>query len=77
MHEIKIKVEDDFAPYDLINITKVASESVKCVSLEKVGSYSVDAKSILGLFTLSLQKGDTIIVRSEDDYILDKLNEIL
>jgi phosphotransferase system HPr (HPr) family protein len=77
MATLIVKIENSLTPQDLTEITRIASNSMQCVEIEKENSYKVDAKSILGLFTLSLQKGDTIIIRSDDEEILENISEVI
>lgn len=41
----------------------------------KHGRYIVDGKSLMGLYTLSLDKMVEVVIHSDDDSLLDKLKE--
>jgi phosphocarrier protein HPr len=58
----------------IADFIKVVSKIEYDVDLVK-GRYTVDAKSVVGVFTLDLSKEAKIIIHTDDENILDKFNE--
>jgi phosphocarrier protein HPr len=58
----------------IADFIKVVSKIEYDVDLVK-GRYTVDAKSVVGVFTLDLSKEAKIIIYTDDENILDKFNE--
>jgi phosphocarrier protein HPr len=58
----------------IADFIKVVSKIEYDVDLVK-GRYTVDAKSVVGVFTLDLSKETKIIIHTNDENILDKFNE--
>ena len=58
----------------IADFIKVASRIEEDVDLVK-GRYTVDAKSVVGVFTLDLSKEAKIIIHTDDESILDKFSE--
>ena len=56
---------------DFIKITSRIGEDI---DLSK-GRYTIDAKSIVALFTLDLSKVATLTIHSDDESLLEKFNE--
>jgi phosphocarrier protein HPr len=58
----------------IADFIKVVSKIEYDVDLVK-GRYTVDAKSVVGVFTLDLSKEAKIIIHTDDENILDKFKE--
>jgi phosphocarrier protein HPr len=58
----------------IADFIKVVSKIEYDVDLVK-GRYTVDAKSVVGVFTLDLSKEAKIIIHTNDENILDKFKE--
>lgn len=58
----------------IADFIKVASRIEEDIDLSK-GRYTINAKSIVALFTLDLSKIATLIIHSEDENLLDKFKE--
>jgi phosphocarrier protein HPr len=58
----------------IADFIKVVSKIEYDVDLVK-GRYTVDAKSVVGVFTLDLSKEVKIIIHTNDENILDKFKE--
>lgn len=58
----------------ITDFIKVVSKIEYDVDLVK-GRYTVDAKSVVGVFTLDLSKEVKIIIHTNDENILDKFKE--
>ena len=58
----------------IADFIKVVSKIEYDVDLVK-GRYTVDAKSVVGVFTLDLSKEAKIIIHTDDESILDKFSE--
>lgn len=58
----------------IADFIKVVSKIEEDVDLVK-GRYTVDAKSVVGVFTLDLSKEAKIIIHTNDENILDKFKE--
>ena len=58
----------------IADFIKVVSKIEYDVDLVK-GRYTVDAKSVVGVFTLDLLKEAKIIIHTDDESILDKFSE--
>ena len=58
----------------IADFIKVVSKIEYDIDLVK-GRYTVDAKSIVGVFTLDLSKEAKIIIHTNDENILDKFKE--
>jgi phosphocarrier protein HPr len=71
MVECKILLDNIDKIADFI---KVVSKIEYDVDLVK-GRYTVDAKSVVGVFTLDLSKEVKIIIHTNDENILDKFKE--
>ncbi|MDF2534176.1 MAG: HPr component phosphorylation site [Bacillales bacterium] len=69
--QIKVKLT---GPTDIAKIVHAASASTQCVFIQK-GEARVDAKSILGVFTLGIKDGDEVTIISEDSRILEVVGE--
>ena len=69
--EIKLPLINDIK--DFVNIVNRKSYNVKAVS----GRYKVDAKSIMGLFSLDLSKPIKINAYTNDDKIKEELSRYL
>lgn len=61
---IKVNLEHFNSVKDFINISQECTSGVLLSS----GKYTVDAKSILGIFSLDLSKPVELICENEDDY---------
>lgn len=62
------------SPKDIAKIVHSASSSTQCVSIQK-GNATVDAKSILGVFSLGIVDGEEVVISSEDEKVLDKIEK--
>ncbi len=72
MKSIKISLEMAQRVKEFVNIT----QNYACEILLKSGKYVVDAKSILGIFSLDLSQPLTVEVYSEDcDELMEKLEK--
>ena len=69
--EIELPLISDIK--DFVNIVSRQSYNVEAVS----GRYKVDAKSIMGLFSLDLSKSIKINAYTNDDKIKEELNRYL
>ena len=69
--EIKLPLINDIK--DFVNIVNRKSYNVEAVS----GRYKVDAKSIMGLFSLDLSKPIKINAYTNDDKIKEELSRYL
>ena len=58
----------------IADFIKVTSRIEEDIDLSK-GRYTIDAKSIVALFTLDLSKVATLTIHSDDESILDKFKE--
>ena len=58
----------------IADFIKVISKIEYDIDLVK-GRYTVDAKSVVGVFTLDLSKEAKIIIHTDDESILDKFSE--
>lgn len=58
----------------IADFIKVASRIEEDIDLSK-GRYTIDAKSIVALFTLDLSKVAILTIHSDDEKLLDKFNE--
>ena len=58
----------------IADFIKVVSKIEYDVDLVK-GRYTVDAKSVVGVFTLDLSKEAKIIIHTDDESVLYKFNE--
>ena len=58
----------------IADFIKVASRIEEDVDLSK-GRYTIDAKSIVALFTLDLSKVAILTIHSDDENLLDKFKE--
>jgi len=59
---------------DLKEFTEIVSQIDCDIDLNK-GSYSIDAKSIMGIFTLDLSKPVKLVIYSEDENLLNKFKK--
>ena len=72
MKSIKISLEMAQRVKEFVNIT----QNYTCEILLKSGKYVVDAKSILGIFSLDLSQTLTVEVYSDDcDELMEKLEK--
>lgn len=64
---------------DFTKARKFINEVGKFISDIDVVSnrYVIDAKSIMGIFTLDLSKSIDVVIHSEDEYEIAKFNEIM
>jgi phosphotransferase system HPr (HPr) family protein len=62
-------VNEDLILKEIASLVRIAEASIKTVSIEKNGT-TVDCKSILGVFSLGIRKGDNVTFESEDAGIL-------
>ena len=67
--EVSLNTVDKIADF-----IKVVSKIEYDFDLVK-GRYTVDAKSVVGVFTLDLSKEAKIIIHTDDESILDKFSE--
>ena len=58
----------------IADFIKVTSRIEEDIDLSK-GRYTIDAKSIVALFTLDLSKVAILTIHSDDEKLLDKFNE--
>lgn len=58
----------------IADFIKVASRIEEDIDLSK-GRYTIDAKSIVALFTLDLSKVAILTIHSDDESLLDKFKE--
>lgn len=58
----------------IADFIKVVSRIEEDIDLCK-GRYTIDAKSIVALFTLDLSKVATLIIHSDDESLLDNFKE--
>lgn len=67
--EFKIRI---VFPKDVADVAKIASSIPSIITVTaKSGAYTVDAKSIMGIFSLDLSKAVTIILSTEQNYAVD------
>lgn len=66
MYEVKIKLNTIEDVKELVNIVTEFNCDFEIVA----GRYIVDAKSIMGIFSLDLSKSLTLVIRSDDDGML-------
>ena len=58
----------------IADFIKVTSRIEEDIDLSK-GRYTIDAKSIVALFTLDLSKVAILTIHSDDESLLEKFNE--
>jgi phosphotransferase system HPr-like phosphotransfer protein len=76
MAKLTATVTKDFTINEITTAVNIAGVSIKTVSIQKATT-TVDVKSILGLSTLGLRRGDVVVLESEDANVLTLLANYL
>ncbi len=63
MKELKVKLESIESVKEFVGMTNRCAFDIDLVS----GRYAVDAKSIMGIFSLDLSRALTLIVHADDE----------
>lgn len=72
MKELKIKLESIEAVKEFVALANACTFDIDLVS----GRYAIDAKSIMGIFSLDLNKAVTLVVHADDKTAEDFLEKI-